>query len=114
MKHVKPLLVSIGHTLLVTVLLVFSLWYNASSALELDDDKGDTTFRVEGKIVEPDTAILADASGKNVLRCKPKDASGKKAFYTKDGAALGQIIECSPVEAKVNPKSGNVGWKAKK
>jgi hypothetical protein len=86
----------------------------ASAKLRVDDGKGETTFRVDGAEVSASQAYLAGAQGKTVLKCKPKDAKGEKEFYGADGKAMGKVVECTPQDLVVNPKTGGTTFKPKK
>ena len=86
---------------------------SGNAAITLDTDKGNTSFRVKGIEVSSVDAVRAAIAGEEVLRCKPKSASGKKVFFAGNGK-VAEVVECTPVELKVNPKSGSPTWKAKK
>lgn len=85
----------------------------AMAKLSLDTDKGNTTFRVNGQVVSSVEALKAAVAGAEVLRCKPKSATGKKVFYTSSGK-VDEVVECTKVEVKINPKTGAPSWKAEK
>lgn len=86
----------------------------AHAQLTLDNGTGNTTFRVDGREVSAVEAMNAAIAGKTVFKCKPKDAKGEKRFYSQDGKALSEVVECTPQIAKVNAKTGNVSFKAAK
>ena len=92
----------------VALLFVFGI-ARAHGAVSLDDNKGDTTFRVNGETVSADDAVKAAVAGQDVSRCKPKSLNAKKVYYTSSGTATA-VIECTAVELKVNPKTGSPKW----
>lgn len=81
-----------------------------SAKVTLDDDRGDTTFRVGDVEVTAIAALSAAQAGQQVYKCRPKGASGKKKFFGKSGG-LEQVVECTPVELKVSAKTGSPKWK---
>lgn len=92
---------------IIIALLIFSTAVHAE--VSIDTDKGNTTFRVKGQTVDSVDAVKAAVAGELVFRCKPKSATGKKIFYS-SGSALDEVVECTPVELKINPKTGAPKW----
>lgn len=92
------------------ILVGLMLAIPAHADVTMDDDKGNTTFRVQGQVVDAAAATKAAISGAKVYRCKPKAITGKKVWFS-GGNATTEVVECTPVELVITPKSGDPKWK---
>lgn len=89
--------------------LVFAA-VSATAKVSLDTDRGNTTFRVNGQIVSSVEAMKAAVAGAKVYRCKPKKANDKKITFA-GNQQVTEVVECTEVELKINPKTGSPSWK---
>lgn len=81
----------------------------AQAKVSLDTSTGDTTFRVNNQVVSSVEAMKAAVAGSKVYRCKPKKANAKKITFA-GNTQVAEIVECTEVELKINPKSGSPKW----
>lgn len=94
--------------------MVMATSVSVSAKVRVDDNRGDKTFKVEGKTVTAAQANVAGAQGKVVEVCKQKDVKGDKAFYGENGQSLGKVVECTKMDLVINPKTGGTSFKKQK
>jgi hypothetical protein len=94
-----------------TTILALGLMFSplAIAEISVDTATGDATFKVDMETVSYVDAVKAAVAGKTVLRCKPKKLNDKKVYFSSSGAPS-DLLECTPVELKINPKTGAPKW----